>query len=142
MKDNVFIDTNIWVYANLDDDKKKHIRARSLLDEELQEKRIIVSTQILSEFYSAMTKNRIAHDEISKKIFEIAQNAYVAPIGLADIEYALTLKEKYGYSWWDSLLLASSLEAECEMLYSEDMQNGQVIEKTLVIRNPLTLTAP
>jgi predicted nucleic acid-binding protein len=58
------------------------------------------------------------------------------PIGLADIERALALKEKYGYSWWDSLLLASSLETECELLYSED---GQVIEETLVIRNPFVL---
>jgi predicted nucleic acid-binding protein len=139
MKDNVFIDTNIWVYANLDDDKKKHVRAQSLLDEKLHGKYIIVSTQILSEFYSAMTKNRITHDEISKKIFEIVQNVYVAPTGLADIERTLALKEKYGYSWWDSLLLASSLEAECEILYSEDMQNGQIIEKVLVIRNPFTI---
>jgi predicted nucleic acid-binding protein len=138
MKDNVFVDTNIWVYANLDDDKKKHKRARSLLDEKLQEKRIIVSTQILSEFYSAMTKNRVTHDEVSKRILEIVQTVYVTPITLADIERALALKEKYGYSWWDSLLLASSLEAECETLYSEDMQDGQLIDDTLVIRNPFT----
>jgi predicted nucleic acid-binding protein len=59
--------------------------------------------------------------------------------GLADIERTLALKEKYGYSWWDSLLLASSLETECEILYSEDMQGGQVIEETLVICNPFVL---
>jgi predicted nucleic acid-binding protein len=63
---------------------------------------------------------------------------YVTPIGLTDIEHALALKEKYGYSWWDSLLLASSLEEECEILYSEDMQDGQLIEGVLTIRNPFT----
>ncbi|MDR3336706.1 MAG: PIN domain-containing protein [Treponema sp.] len=139
MKDNVFIDTNIWVYAHIDDGKEKYTQARIFLGESLREKHIIVSTQILSEFYSAMTKNRVVHSEISKNIIEIMQTVYVAPIGLADIERALTLKEKYGYSWWDSLLLASSLEAECEILYSEDMQDGQVIEETLAIRNPFAL---
>jgi predicted nucleic acid-binding protein len=136
MKDNVFIDTNIWVYANIDDDKKKHASARNLLDEKLQGKHVIVSAQILSEFYSAMTKNKILHDVVSKDIFEIVQTVRVIPIGLTDIERALALKEKYKDSWWDSLLLASSLEAECETLYSEDMQDGQIIDKTLVIRNP------
>jgi len=139
MKDNVFIDTNIWVYAHIDDGKEKYTRARIFLGERLREKHIIVSTQILSEFYSAMTKNRVAHSKISKNIMEIVQTVYVTPTGLADIEHALVLKEKYGYSWWDSLLIASSLEAGCETLYSEDMQDGQVIEKTLVIRNPFVV---
>jgi predicted nucleic acid-binding protein len=136
MKDNVFVDTNIWVYAHIDTDRKKHTFARNLLNKKLQEKFVIISTQILSEFYSAMTKNKISHDEVSKNILEIVQNVYVTPIKLADIEHALAVKEKYGYSWWDSLLLASSLEEDCEILYSEDMQDGQVIEGVLTIRNP------
>jgi predicted nucleic acid-binding protein len=136
MRDNVFIDTNIWVYAHIDNDKKKHTLARNLLTKKIREKFIIISTQIVSEFYAAMTKNKISHAEVSKSILEIVQSVYVTPIGLTDIEHALLLKEKYGYSWWDSLLLASSLEEECEILYSEDMQDGQLIEGFLTIKNP------
>jgi predicted nucleic acid-binding protein len=46
------------------------------------------------------------------------------------------IKEKYSYSWWDSLVLASALENSCKIIYTEDMQNGQIIENTLKIVNP------
>jgi predicted nucleic acid-binding protein len=48
----------------------------------------------------------------------------------------LLLKEKYHYSWWDSLVLASALENGCQIVYSEDMQHEQVIEDSLKIINP------
>lgn len=48
----------------------------------------------------------------------------------------LALKKRYGYSYWDSLILASALESECSVVYSEDMQDGQSIEQTLTIKNP------
>jgi predicted nucleic acid-binding protein len=139
MKDNVFIDTNIWVYAHITDDQTKHALAHDLLEKKLVGKHVIISAQILSEFYAAMTKNKIAHAKVSKNILEIVQTVSISPLKLLNIESALRLKEKYKYSWWDSLILASSLEAECETLYSEDMQNEQVIEDSLVIRNPFIL---
>jgi len=52
------------------------------------------------------------------------------------IKKANTIKYKYGYSFYDSLFIASALEAGCTILYSEDLQDGQVIEKTLTIVNP------
>jgi len=48
----------------------------------------------------------------------------------------LLIKEKYHYSWWDSLILTSALENNCKIVYSEDMQHGQIIENTLKIVNP------
>jgi len=52
------------------------------------------------------------------------------------VKRAFYIKEKYLYSWWDSLILASALENNCEMVYSEDMQHNQIIENTLKIVNP------
>ncbi len=49
---------------------------------------------------------------------------------------ALAIAERYGYRIYDALIVASALEARCTILYSEDMQDGQVIEKQLTIRNP------
>jgi len=51
----------------------------------------------------------------------------------------LRKREKYKYSYWDSLILASALENSCSILYSEDMQHGQVIEDSLKIINPFKL---
>jgi predicted nucleic acid-binding protein len=49
---------------------------------------------------------------------------------------ALALAERYEYKIYDALILASALEARCTILYSEDMQDGQMIEERLTIRNP------
>jgi predicted nucleic acid-binding protein len=49
---------------------------------------------------------------------------------------ALRLGERYHHSYFDSLILAAALECGCDMLASEDMQNGLVVESTLTIRNP------
>jgi predicted nucleic acid-binding protein len=51
------------------------------------------------------------------------------------IKKALYLHEKYRYSYYDSLILASALENGCKMIFTEDLQNGQVIEKTLKVVN-------
>ena len=45
----------------------------------------------------------------------------------------LFLHKKYGY--WDCLMLASALRSECEFIFTEDMQDGQLIENKLKIKN-------
>jgi predicted nucleic acid-binding protein len=95
-----------------------------------------VSTQVLSEFYSGMRKNKKTHPEIKEAMYEVIDSVSVAGMSLHTIESCLFLKEKYCYSWWDSLILASALETDCETVYSEDMQDGQLIEDQLTIRNP------
>jgi predicted nucleic acid-binding protein len=52
------------------------------------------------------------------------------------------VRSHYQFSYWDSLIIASALETGCSILFSEDMQDGQVIESTLTIRNPLIESAP
>jgi predicted nucleic acid-binding protein len=61
------------------------------------------------------------------------------PLTLATHEAALGIAERLGYRFYDSLILASALEAGCSTLYSEDLQDGQVVEGTLAIRNPFRL---
>jgi predicted nucleic acid-binding protein len=137
----VFIDTNILVYAYNSDNPLKQKQARKLLRKDLVDKELVTSVQVLNEYYASLSKEkyRIPHKKIVRHISDIAKYSTVYALQIKTVESALRLKEKYKYSWWDSLILASSLEAECKMLYSEDMQNGQVIEKTLVIRNPFAL---
>ena len=57
-------------------------------------------------------------------------------ITLATVHVALEIRERYGFSWYDSLIVAAALESGCELLYSEDMQHGQVIEGRLRVINP------
>jgi predicted nucleic acid-binding protein len=58
------------------------------------------------------------------------------PITLDTHREASAIAEKYGYRIYDALIVASALEARCTILYSEDMQDGQVIDRRLTIRNP------
>ncbi|MDP3217965.1 MAG: hypothetical protein Q8S73_27920, partial [Deltaproteobacteria bacterium] len=53
---------------------------------------------------------------------------------------AFEIRERYRFSWWDSLIVASALETECEQLYTEDLQHGQIIEDRLRIVNPFLET--
>ncbi|MDR0516641.1 MAG: PIN domain-containing protein [Fibromonadaceae bacterium] len=52
------------------------------------------------------------------------------------VKKSLALNERYGYSYYDCLIIASALESNCKYLFSEDMQHGQIIENTLKIVNP------
>jgi len=136
MTDKIFVDSNIFVYAYTDDNRQKHILSRNLLKDNILTSEIILSVQILNEFYSVMTKYKYSHDEIKSCLDEIIEQVEIMPLKLNTFKRCLFIKEKYGYSWWDSLVLASALEHNCKILYSEDMQHGQIIEGSLKIVNP------
>ena len=59
-------------------------------------------------------------------------------IGRGTISTALSLKDQYGYSYYDCLMLASALESNCDVIITEDMNSGQVINGQLKIENPFT----
>lgn len=128
-----FIDTNVLVYAYTSGDTVKHETARSLLQDSSVD--YIISTQVLGEFYNTLTKYKVAHDVITSMIDEITAFCDVKSVELKTVQNALSLKKRYGFSYWDSLILSAALENGCEQVLSEDMHDGQVIEKTLMIKD-------
>jgi len=140
MTDRVFIDTNILVYSFLENDKLRHDTAVKLLSEMIGTEAFI-STQVMSEIYSALSKNGIGHEAIAEYIFELEEDMNVCSVSFDTVRNGLFLKKNYLYSYWDSLILASSLECGCAVLYSEDMQHGQIIEQSLTIMNPFFISS-
>jgi len=134
--DKNFVDTNIFVYAHLDNEPEKHSKAVFLFENTLIGKKIIISAQVVNEFYSVMSKYKYSHDEIVKFVSEISAKANIQSISFDTSKKAFYIKDRYQYSWWDSLVLASALENGCKVVYSEDMQHEQVIENSLRIINP------
>jgi predicted nucleic acid-binding protein len=132
MNASAFFDTNVFVYAVVQDDPRSQ-RAEDLIAEGGT-----VSVQVLYEFAAvARQKARMPWDEIRFAIENIkALCPDPLPITLDTHGEALAIAERYGYRIYDALIVASALEARCTILYSEDMQDGQIIEKTLTIRNP------
>lgn len=132
----VFIDTNIFVYAKLkpETEAKKHLDAAAFLH--ALNIPVVVSTQVLNELANVLLKNGIAAGLARQSVRSVAQDCYVAPITLSTVEQAWTVKLRYQYSYWDSLILAGALETNCTILYTEDLQHDQVIFDKLTIKNP------
>ena len=85
MNDRIFIDTNILVYAFLENDKEKHDLAVTLLSQTIN-KEVFVSTQVFSEIYSALSKNNIEHDDIEQYLIELEERMNLALIDFQTIK--------------------------------------------------------
>ena len=127
-----FSDTNILIYAYSSTENDKRTRALAILQHPLT-----LSIQVVNEFHWVMSrKYQVALAQlqaVNRALFTFYQ---IQPIGQATIDKALQLAQTHQYSYWDSLIIAAALEAECAILYSEDMQHGQLIEQQLNIVNP------
>lgn len=122
MKDKKFLDTNVLVYAKLEDEGSK--RKRDAAIELIQQISgcPVISVQILNEFASVLIKHNISNQEIKESITEIVEDSIVIPIDMDIIWEAWRIRDKYQFSYWDSMVIAAALLAECETLYSEDLR--------------------
>lgn len=137
MNDSVFVDTNVLVYAATSDNRQmeKHDAAIELLDG-LTNSDVYISTQVVNEFYSILLKNHIDEASIREKISITLREVKLVIVRLSTIELCWQLRDRYHYSYWDSIILASALEKGCGIIYTEDMQNQQLIDAKLRIVNP------
>jgi predicted nucleic acid-binding protein len=128
----VFLDTNVLICAIAQNDP------RCLRAEELLLAGGALSVQVLNEFVSvARRKIQMSWPDVTEALSAILELCpSPAPITLESHEAASRLAQKYGYGIYDSLVLAAALQSKCEVLYSEDFQDGQKIEGKLTVRNP------
>lgn len=133
MNGNSFIDTNILVYCYSSDEPEKREVALNLV----KSSNAIISTQVLTEFSNTMKKKfGLTWDEISVVIRETTSNLLIH-INMTDtILQACQIASRYGLSFYDSLIISSALEKRCNIIYSEDMHDGLVINEILKIVNP------
>jgi predicted nucleic acid-binding protein len=134
MSDSTFVDTNVFVYAHLYEESNPKCAAALALLENLPT--VICSTQVLNEYYSVMLKNKVSENLIQDNVEQIIAFSNVAVVQINTLRSAYQLRLRYRFSYWDCLMLASAMEMNCAVLYSEDMQNGQVIDGVTRIVNP------
>jgi predicted nucleic acid-binding protein len=133
MSGKTFLDTNIVVYLFSGDEPEKRAAALTLIEQN----NIVVSTQVLSELANTLSRKfGLSFDVVAQAVAEVRDACTVVPVMPDTITQALTLAQKYKYSYYDSLILAAALSAGCETLVTEDMQHAQLIEDVLTIRNP------
>ncbi|GCL54069.1 hypothetical protein NIES3806_14060 [Microcystis aeruginosa NIES-3806] len=133
MPDKVFIDTNVLIYGYSEDEPDKRQRAIDCV----RSGEAWISTQVLNETINVLKRKfSLSYSQIRDAVQELSEGFPIVLVSVNTIEMALNLAERYQYSYFDSLILASALEAGCQILYSEDLQDGQRIENQLMIVNP------
>ena len=142
MSDRYFVDTNILMYAHDTAAGEKHLRARALVEELWETRSGVVSTQVLQEL--AVNLRRKAKKPLDAKATREVVSDYLAwqivVNGGDSILEALELEARYQLSFWDALVIQAAQLSGAEVLYSEDLSDGQKYGSVQVI-NPLRATA-
>jgi len=128
----IALDSNILIYNHSLDCENKRVIARSFFNENP-----VISSQVISEYFNVMNRNfKMKKQDLIQLCSLWLEKCYVQPVILSTIKLSQNLVVKYDFQIFDGIIASAALEADCDILYSEDMQNGQVIEKTLKIKNP------
>ena len=131
MSGRSFFDTTILIYAISSEQPRAAMAEKLLADGGW------ISVQVLNEFAAvARRKLDMSWEETREALLAIrALCETPTPLSIETHQAALEIAPRYGYQIYDALILAAALESHCDILYTEDMQNGQSIGP-LIIRNP------
>lgn len=136
MNAEVFLDTNIIIYAYAEQEIAKFEAANRLIDNG----RTVTSTQVFNELSATLARKFwMTWRQIGAVVNELTQRCAVTELSIATIQSAIHLAERYGCHYYDSLILATALERNCSILFTEDLQHQQVIANRLVVLNPFLL---
>lgn len=132
MSDKAFFDTNVLVYVVGQKDE------RTATAEALVANGGVVSVQVLNELASvSRRKLGMSWEEIGDALAAIRVLCpSPVPLTIDTHDASVRIAVKYRFPFSDALIAAAALEADCTTLYSEDFQDGQVIEGRLTVRNP------
>jgi len=133
----LFVDTNVLVYGRDTTEPEKQVRAAEILGLLWETRRGRISTQVLQEFYVTVTRK--LRPGLPRSDARRDVEAFLAwdppPPGPGTFATAWRVEDRWGLSWWDSLVVASAMEQGCALLLSEDLQHGLQIDR-LLVQNP------
>jgi predicted nucleic acid-binding protein len=126
-----FFDTSVLLYL-LSDDAVRADRIETLLAA-----RGVISVQVLNEFaVVALRKIKMPLNEVREVLDTIRAVCTVEPITVETHDRGLVVFERYKFSLYDSILVGTALISGAKILYTEDLQHGQIIDNQLRITNP------
>lgn len=139
MKDKIFLDTNIVVYAHDRSSGDKYEVAREIMDYLWESRRGVISVQVLQEFFVCVTQ-KILKPLLRKNARIILEYLSTWDV-VANDKYitlkAIDIQERYRFSFWDSMIIQAAIQGQARILLSEDLPDGQVV-KDLKILNPFS----
>ncbi|MEH2364644.1 PIN domain-containing protein [Nostoc sp.] len=140
-----FVDSNIWLYRFiLNPSDLSAIQKQQVATKITSQENLVVSTQVINEVCANLIRKAgFNNSQIQNLIEDFAEGCEILPVSLETLQYAVKLRvgvarrrHRYLFSFWDSLIVASAILGKATILYSEDMQDGLIIENTLQIVNP------
>jgi len=129
---DIALDTNILIYSHFRNDEQKRTIAHELLTHSP-----IVSTQVVSEYLNVMKRLlSIPKFELLELCAQWMNECHIQIVEKSTVNIAKQIVQRYDFQLFDSIIVATALEADCKILYSEDMQHNMKIDRKLIIINP------
>ncbi len=117
------LDTNILVYASGLDDEQRQAKALALI-EAIPPENLILPVQVLGECYGVLTRKGMARPLARRTILHWQEAFEVADTTAAVLRQAVGLSVGHQLRIWDAIVLATAADASCELLLTEDLQDG------------------
>lgn len=138
MSAELFLDTNLFIYELDNSDPRKTTIASDIIGKAIIEESGCISFQVIQECLSScICKAEIALSptEMRQYMRSVMLPLFKVPATAPLYERSLSVVDRYGFAFHDSLIVAAALEAGCSALYTEDLQHGQQIEQLRIV-NP------
>jgi len=132
---STFVDTNVLVYARDPGQPAKQELADAWLEHLWQSAGTRVSTQVLNEYYVTVTR-KLRHPMTTEAArADIADLAGWQPVGIDErlVRHAWQIEDRYGFHFWDALIVAAAKASGCDTLLTEDLQDGQDLDGLVVV---------
>jgi len=131
INDTFALDTNILIHLEGNDISKRNV-AEILLSYDP-----VIPSQVISEFINVVRRLRkVPKQQLITEASALFRHCTIAPLTQSTLDLAKNLIDRYDFQIFDSIIVASALEANCGILYSEDMQHNMIVYKKLKIINP------
>ncbi len=136
MTDKIFIDTNILIYANDTRERDKQAKAIAVISALLKEGRGVVSTQVLQEYACVALRKLGQRPEVVIRQLRLLERLEIIRQSPGMIRRAVEISQTYRIGFWDACIVANAENADCAVIYSEDLNTGQFYSG-LRVENPL-----
>ena len=133
--DKAFFDTNMLLYMHSSGSRAKQAKAQRLFEECTSDGRLLLSTQVVQEFYVAGTRKLGLVPEIVREAATALLQLPLVSIGPEHIVRAMEGEERYRISFWDALILAAAESGGARVLYTEDLSHRQQYG-AITVQNP------
>ena len=126
-----FLNTNLLVYAQTSDPRSAAARQALLAGG-------VINVQVLNEFVAVLRRKfKRDWDEIAEAVADVRITLDpIRPLSIETHEAAVDVAKQHGFSFYDSLIVASALEAKCDTLLTEDLQAGRSIQGVTIVNPP------